>query len=60
MPAQATISSKTINYHRLRTKIFQDKTKFTQYLSTNPALQRIIGGKYQHKEGNYTPEKARK
>ena len=27
------------------TKIFQDKTKFTQYLTTNPALQRIIGGK---------------
>jgi hypothetical protein len=27
------------------TKIFHDKTKFTQYLSTNPALQRIIDGK---------------
>ena len=25
------------------TKIFHDKTKFTQYLSTNPDLQRIIG-----------------
>ena len=24
------------------TKVFYDKTKFTQYLSTNPALQRII------------------
>jgi hypothetical protein len=23
-------------------KVFHDKTKFTQYLSTNPALQRII------------------
>jgi hypothetical protein len=23
-------------------KVFRDKTKFTQYLSTNPALQRII------------------
>ena len=41
-------------------KIFHDKTKFTQYLSTNPALQRIIDGKHQHKEGNYTLEKARK
>jgi hypothetical protein len=30
--------------------IFHDKTKFTQYLSTNPALQRIIDGKQQHKE----------
>jgi hypothetical protein len=25
-------------------KIFDDKAKFTQYLSTNPALQRIIYG----------------
>jgi hypothetical protein len=28
------------------TKIFHDKTKFTQYLSTNPALQRIIDEKH--------------
>jgi hypothetical protein len=32
------------------TKIFHDKTNFTQYLPTNPALQRIIDGKHQHKE----------
>jgi hypothetical protein len=42
------------------TKIFRDKTKFTQYLSTNPALQKIIDERHQHKEGNYTLEKARK
>jgi hypothetical protein len=42
------------------TKIFHDKTKFTQYLSTNPALKRIIDGKLQNKEGNNTLEKARK
>jgi hypothetical protein len=42
------------------TKISHDKTKFTQYLFTNPALQRIIDGKLQHKEGNYTQDKARK
>jgi hypothetical protein len=42
------------------TKIFHDKNKFTQYLSTNPALQRVINEKLQHKEGNYTLEKARK
>jgi hypothetical protein len=42
------------------TKIFHDKNKFTQYISTNPALQRIIDEKHQHKEGNYTLEKARK
>jgi hypothetical protein len=42
------------------TKVFHDKTKFTQYLSMNLALQRIIKGKLQHKDGNYTVEKARK
>ena len=42
------------------TKVFHGKTKFTQYLSMNPALQRIIKGKLQHKEGNYALEKARK
>jgi hypothetical protein len=31
------------------TKIFHDKIKFTQYLSTNPALQRIIHIRPQHK-----------
>jgi hypothetical protein len=28
-------------------KVFHDKTKFTQYLSTNPVCQRIIKGKLQ-------------
>jgi hypothetical protein len=42
------------------TKVLHDKTKFIQYLSTNPALQRIIDGKCQYKEGNCTLEKARK
>jgi hypothetical protein len=41
-------------------KIFHDKIKFTQYLSINLTQQRIIDGKLQHKEGNYTLEKARK
>ena len=40
--------------------IFHDKTRYTQCLSTNPVLQRIINGKHQHKEGDYTLEKARK
>jgi hypothetical protein len=31
------------------TKVFHDKTKFTQYLYMNPALQRIIKGKHQRK-----------
>ena len=43
-----------------KTKVFHEKTKFTKYLSRNPALQRIIKGKLQHKEGNVTLEKARK
>jgi hypothetical protein len=30
------------------TKVFHDKNKITQYLSMNPALQRIIKGKLQH------------
>jgi hypothetical protein len=42
------------------TKVSLDKTKFIQLLSTNPALQRIIKGKHQHKDRNYTLEKARK
>jgi hypothetical protein len=41
------------------TKIFQDKIKFKQYLFTNPALQRILEGKLQHKEGTWTKERAR-
>jgi hypothetical protein len=28
--------------------------KFKQYLSNYPSLQRILEGKIQHKEGNYT------
>jgi hypothetical protein len=42
------------------TKVFYDKNKFTQYLSTNPPLQRIIKGKLQHEKGNYALEKLRK
>jgi hypothetical protein len=44
----------------VETKISHDKTKFTQYLFTNSALQRITDEKHQHKERNYTLEKARK
>jgi hypothetical protein len=42
------------------TKVFHDKTKFTQYLSTNPALQRIVKAKLEHEEGKYTLEKSGK
>ena len=37
MPAKTTIPSKTLNHIEGETKIFHDKTKFTQYVSTNPA-----------------------
>jgi hypothetical protein len=40
-------------------KVFYAKTKFLQYLSMNPALQRIIMGKHQYKDRNYALEKAR-
>ena len=33
-------------------KIFQDKNKFKQFVATNPALQKVIEGKSQHKESN--------
>ena len=35
-------------------KLFHDKTKFKQYLSTNPALPKTIEGKLQYKGGNYS------
>jgi hypothetical protein len=60
MPAQATIPSKLSITIDGETKEFHDKTKFTQYLSRNPALQRIIKGKYQHKDRNHALEKVRK
>jgi hypothetical protein len=40
-------------------KVFHDKTKFTHYISTNPALQRIITEKNQYKDGNHALEKTR-
>jgi hypothetical protein len=43
------------------TKVFHDKTKFTQYLSMNLALQRIITERKKTIQGqNYALEKARK
>ena len=40
--------------------MFYDKTKFKQCLSTNSALQMILEGKLQHKEGIYHKEKIEK
>jgi hypothetical protein len=41
-------------------KVFHDNNKFTQYLSTNPALQRIINVKLQYKELFLHPRKSKK
>ena len=35
-------------------KIFHDKTRFKQYLSTNPALQKVLEGKF-HRQQSLTP-----
>jgi hypothetical protein len=37
------------------TKVFHDKTKFIQYLSTSPALKRIIDGKHTNTRRETTP-----
>jgi hypothetical protein len=42
------------------TKIFHDKTRFTQYLPTNPALQKIIDGKTPSQGGKLHPRKSKK
>jgi hypothetical protein len=54
MPAQDTITSKISVAIDGESRVFNEKTKFTQYLYKNPGLQRIINGKLQHKEGKYT------
>jgi hypothetical protein len=48
------------NNHGGETKVFHDKTKFSHYLSTNPALQRLITEKNQYKNGNNALEKTRR
>jgi hypothetical protein len=40
--------------------VIHGKTKLTQYLSMNPALQRIITEKNQYKDGNHSLEKTRR
>ena len=57
MSAQATIPTKLSISIDGKTKIVQDKTKFKQYVSTNPAQQRILEEKL--KKGAYTKDKMR-
>jgi hypothetical protein len=42
------------------TKVFHDKTKFTQYLSINPVLQKMIKGKTPTQGGKLHPRKSKK
>ena len=58
MSTYATI--KIQNYIDGDTKICHDNSKFTKYISTNPVLPKKIDLKFQHKEGNHSPHKARK
>jgi hypothetical protein len=43
-----------------KNKVFHNKIKFIHYLSTNPALQRVLTEKNKYKDRNHTIEKARK
>ena len=49
MPAQTTIPI-TI---KGQNKIFHDRTRFNQYLATNPDLLKVLEGKLQPKEVGY-------
>ena len=49
MPAQTTVSSKDGE-----NKIFHDKTRFKQYISTNPALKNELEVELKPKEFSYT------
>jgi hypothetical protein len=61
MPARLLYPAKLSITIDGETKVLHDKTKFTHYLSMNPALQRIIiEKKKQYKDRNNTLEKARK
>jgi hypothetical protein len=59
MPMQVTIPNKLSITIDGETKIYHDKTKFKWYLSNNTALQRVLEGKLQNKDGSYIQEKPR-
>ena len=58
MPAQTTIPSKLSITIEGQNKIFHDKTRFNQYLDTNPGLHKVIEGKLQPKEVGYINKNA--
>ena len=60
IPAQAIYPAKLSITIDGETKVFHDKTKFTHYLSTNPALQRLITEKKPIQEREQCPRKNKK
>jgi hypothetical protein len=60
MPAQATIPSQTSIMIDGEMKVFHNKIKFTNYLSTNPAVQRIITEIKQMQGQKACPRKSKK
>ena len=54
-PKRLYATKHSITIH-VETKTFHDKTKFKQYLSTFPVLQRIIEENIQYKDSNYIQE----
>jgi hypothetical protein len=59
MQAKATIPTILSISIDGKTNIFQGKSKFKQYLFTNPYLQRNPEVKLQHNVGTYNKEKTR-
>ena len=53
MPAQTIIPAKFSVTIEGQNNIFHDKTRFNQYLATNPALHKVLEGKLQPKEVGY-------
>jgi hypothetical protein len=45
LPAHISIPSKTFNTLDGENKLFHDKVKFKEYISTNPDIQKILKGK---------------
>ena len=54
MQAQTTIPRKLSFIIEGENKIFHDQNRFKQYISTNPALQKVLEGKPQPKEAKTT------
>ena len=54
MPGQTTLRRKLSITLNRENKIFNDKSRFKQYVTTNPVLKKVLEGKFQPQEFNYT------